>query len=354
LAAATKEQGTSAPNERAYATNLAIGAYRMKARPIVAVLACAALLSLPGCRGGESREQAGETAAAFTIAVIPKGTTHAFWKSVEKGVRQAGEELGVKVIWKGPLKENDRASQISIVQDFVAQSVDAIVLAPLDATALKGHVDAAMGKGIPVVIFDSALDGEPGKDYVSLVATDNYQGGRMGGDRLAELLAGTGKVVLLRYEEGSASTMEREHGFLDVMAENPGIEVIVKNRYGGVTPEESQRASQNILDKLQQADGVFCPNESTTYGMLLALQSHNLAGKLRFVGFDASTPLVEGLRAGDIDALVVQNPVRMGYVAVKTAVQHLNGESVESVIDTGAALVTKNNMDEPEIAGLLE
>ncbi len=276
------------------------------------------------------------------IAVIPKGTTHSYWKSVEAGAREAGAEFGVDIVYKGPLKEDDRAQQIGVVQQFVTSGAAAIVLAPLDDTALRTPVSAAAARKIPVVIIDSALKGEPGKDFTSFVATDNHHGGELGGEELARLLGGKGKVVLLRYSVGSASTAEREQGFLDVMKKNPGITVIVDNRYGGAEISSAQEASMNLADKLREADGIFCPNESTTQGMILALRQIGLAGKKKFVGFDTSDFLLQALNRGDVQALVAQNPKRMGYLGVKTAVQQLRGEKVEARIDTGCELVTKD------------
>lgn len=260
------------------------------------------------------------------IAVIPKGTTHIFWKSVEAGARQAGKDLGVEIIWKGPLKENDRAQQIAIVEQFVTEGVTGIVLAPLDNTALQRPVAEAMQKKIPVVIFDSGLKGEPGKDYVSFVATDNKKGGNLGGEHLVKLLGGKGNVVLLRYQVGSASTMEREEGFLESIRKVTGLRIIVENRYAGATAGEAKTASMNIVDALKEANGIFCPNESSTFGMLLALRQMNLAGRVRFIGFDTSPPLVEALQSGEIDALVAQDPTLMGYQGVKTLVADIQGK----------------------------
>lgn len=288
------------------------------------------------------------------IAVIPKGTTHVFWKSVEAGARQAGEELKVDIVWKGPLKENDRAQQIQLVQQFVSQGVSGIVLAPLDHQALVGPVRDAAARKIPVVIFDSALDGEPGKDFVSYVATNNESAGRMGGVHLAKLLGDQGSVVLLRYLVGSASTDAREAGFLGAIRERAGIRVVSDNRYAGATAGEAKTAALNLSDSLREATGVFAPNESSTYGMLLGLKQLGLAGKVKFVGFDASPPLVKALSDGEISALVVQNPRKMGYEGVKALVKHLRGEKPEAVIDTGAVLATKENMSDPAIRPLLE
>lgn len=288
------------------------------------------------------------------IAVVPKGTTHVFWKSVEAGARAAAADLDVEIVWKGPLKENDRGQQIAIVEQFVTEGVSAIVLAPLDAVALRRPVAMAAQRKIPVVIFDSALQGEPGKDFVSLVATDNRRGGELGGEKLGDLLGGTGKVVLLRYQVGSASTDDREAGFAKAIAARPALELVSDNRYSGATAGEAKTAALNMLDTLKRADGIFCPNESSTFGMLLALRQHNLAGAKKFVGFDTSPALIEALRKGEIDALVAQDPRTMGRRAVTAAVDRLQGRPVEPVIDTGAAVVTRDNVDSPEIQQILQ
>lgn len=291
--------------------------------------------------------------SAEKIAVIPKGTTHNFWKSIEAGARKAGQELGVEIIWKGPMKEDDRAQQISIVQQFASSGVSAIVLAPLDDTALRGPVKSASDRGIPVVIIDSAVKGEPGKDFVSFVGTDNKRGGILGGEELVRLLHGKGKVVLLRVMEGSASTLEREAGFLEVIRRTPGITITVENRFGGATVSSAQDAAMNLIDKIRDADGIFCPNESTTQGMLLALRQTGLVGKKKFVGFDTSPALLSALNKGDIQALVAQNPTKMGYVGVISAVKALRGERVDIAIDTGCVLVTKDNQTDPAVKAVL-
>jgi ribose transport system substrate-binding protein len=293
------------------------------------------------------------TGSNLTIAVIPKGTTHSFWKSVEAGARSAGQELGVQINWKGPLKESDRAGQIAIVEQFISSNVNGIVLAPLDDTALVKPVQSAMAKKIPVVIIDSALKGTPGKDFVAFVATDNHKGGVLGGERLAQLLGNKGKVVLLRYAVGSASTTEREAGFLEVMKKNPGIQILTDNRYAGATEGEAKTAAMNMIDSLKQADGIFCPNESSTLGMLLALRQNNLAGKVKFVGFDTSQPLIEGVKAGEINALVAQNPVKMGHDGVKVMVEKLRGQSVDAHEDTGVTVIDKANLNTPPVQKLL-
>lgn len=292
-------------------------------------------------------------AAGEKIAVIPKGTTHNFWKSVEKGARAAGEEFDAEIVWKGPLKEDDRAQQIAVVQQFAIGDADAIVLAPLDDIALRNPVRSAMTRNKPVVIFDSSLRGEVGTDFISFVATDNFLGGQLAGQELARLLGGQGKVVLLRYSEGSASTAKREEGFLDVMGQHPGIEVIQSNRFAGATISAAQDTAMNMLDRLREADGIFTSNESATQGMILALRQTGLIKQKTLVGFDTSPFLLSALQRGDVKALVAQNPTQMGYLGVKTALDYLRGNAIEQHIDTGCVLVTQENMNDPAIQSVL-
>jgi ribose transport system substrate-binding protein len=288
------------------------------------------------------------------IAVIPKGTTHEFWKSVHAGAVKASDELGVDITWKGPLREDDLKAQIDVVQSFTAQGVSGMVVAPLSDKGLVSAVHQAVATKIPVVIFDSDLQGQ---DHTSFVATDNFAAGQIAGREVVRLLGGKGNVVVLRYNEGSASTTNRENGFLDVVRKTPGIKVVSDNQYGGATTETAFSTSENLLSATKAGesgvDAIFCPNESTTFGMLLALEKTGIAGKVKFVGFDSSAKLVEGLKQGHIHGLVLQNPFKMGYLAVATLARHLKGEKVEPRIDTGATLVTLQNLDQPEIRELV-
>ncbi|HEY1794345.1 MAG TPA: substrate-binding domain-containing protein [Opitutaceae bacterium] len=291
------------------------------------------------------------------IAVIPKGTTHEYWKSIHAGAVKAARELkekgtNVDILWKGPLLEDDREQQIQVVENFIGRNVSAIVIAPLDSRALVAPVEEAVHAGIPVVVIDSALNS---KLPSSTVATDNFKGGQIGARRLGQLLGGKGRAIMLRYEVGSASTEEREAGFLDVMKrEFPGVDLISTDQYGGATRETAFRAAQNLLNRFgAQMDGIFACNESTASGTLLALREQGLAGKVKFVGFDANEQLVSALRSGDCQGLVVQDPVKMGYLGVKTAVAVLHHEKVPVSVDTGVGLVTRENMDDPDVSALI-
>jgi ribose transport system substrate-binding protein len=288
------------------------------------------------------------------IAVIPKGTTHEFWKSVHAGAVKAAQELDVDITWKGPLREDDLKAQIDVVQSFTAQGVSGMVVAPLSDKGLVSAVHQAVAAKIPVVIFDSDLQG---KEHTSFVATDNFAAGQIAGREIVRLLGGKGSVVVLRYNEGSASTTNRENGFLDVVKKTPGIQIASDNQYGGATTETAFSTSENLLSATKAGEGgvdaIFCPNESTTFGMLLALEKTGIAGKVKFVGFDSSAKLVEGLKQGHIHGLVLQNPFKMGYLAVATLSRHLKGEKVEPRIDTGATLVTQQNLEQPDIRELV-
>jgi ribose transport system substrate-binding protein len=308
-------------------------------------------LVLTGCGKNQGTSSAQSPAKVFKIAVIPKGMTHEFWKSIHAGAQQAAREQGVEIIWKGPQKEDDRAQQITVVEDVISRGVDGIVLAPLDDRALRRPVQDAMREKIPVIIIDSGLQG---KDYLSFVATDNYQGGVLGAKRLGELLNGRGKVFLIRYQEGSASTTEREQGFLDtVRKEIPGFTLLVKDQYAGTTTESAYQMAENLIGRFPDVEGIFCPNESSTFGTLRALQESQLAGKVKFVGFDSSPKLVQALRDGHLHGLILQNPVKMGYLGVTEMVQYLRGQKIPERVDTGVYLATKENMDTPEIKALL-
>lgn len=297
-------------------------------------------------------------AESYTIAVIPKGTTHEFWKSINAGAVKAQRELNekgikVEVIWKGPLREDDRDQQIQVIENFISRRVSGVVLAPLDSKALVRPVATAIRAKIPVVIMDSGLKSDT---YVSFVATDNFKGGQLGAETLGKLLGGKGKVILLRYAVGSASTEEREAGFLDVMQKKfPGIKILSSDQHAGPTRETTYQAAQNLLSRYgKEVDGMFAPCEPVTVGVTMALRNIGRAGgDVKLVGFDAGAQSVEALRKRDVQGLVQQNPVKMGYLSVMTLVDHLHGKKVPKRIDTGVTVATPENMDTPEIKELL-
>jgi ribose transport system substrate-binding protein len=287
------------------------------------------------------------------IAVIPKSNTALFWKLTHAGAKLGAVGLGgVEVVWRSPEMENDIARQISIVDQCVAEGVSGIALAPLDNNALVESVAKAAKKNIPVLIFDSALMGTPGKDFISFVSVDNKNAGYLAGDHMAKLLGGKGKIVMLRYMVSKSNISDREEGFLEAIAKHGGIHLIEKNHFVSGTADEAADECMKMEDKIKQADGVFCSYEQSTMGMLTALRKLNLAGKVKFIGFDTPASAIEALKKNEISALVAQDPTRMGYLCVKTIVDKVRGKKVPPRIDTEVRLVTRENLNKPEIQKL--
>ena len=287
----------------------------------------------------------------LTIAVIPKGTTHEFWKSIHAGAVKAAGESGTTILWKGPAREDARADQIKVVEDFVTRRVDGIVIAPLDDIALVRPLKEAVEEGIPVVVIDSGIrwDG-----YLAFVSTDNHQGGVLAANELARQVGGKGNVLMLRYVVGSSSTSKREQGFVDTIKKSwPDISIVSSNQYGGATPEGCLKAAENLLTKFKDIDGAFAPCEPISVAFMQALKSTSRKSEVKLVGFDASEALVAGLESGGIDALVVQDPMAMGDKGVEALLAHLEGKPVARTIDTGCHVVTRANMKTPDIDRLL-
>ncbi len=288
----------------------------------------------------------------ITLAVIPMGTTHEFWKAIHAGALAAARELGVEIIWKGPLKEDDRNEQIQIVETLTNAGVDAIVLTPMDDKALVRPVEEARRAGIPTVIYNSALQGDL---HVAYITTDNYKGGVVAAERVGTLLQGRGKAILIRVLASVEGSTKRENGFLETMkARFPGIQILSDNQYAGITTETAYQTAENLLNRFPDVEAIFTPNESSTFGCLRALQDHGLAGKVIHVGFDTSRKLIEALERRDLAGLILQDPIRMGAVSVRTAVAYLRGEPYEKTVDTGVFLATPENMNDPQIRLLLE
>jgi ribose transport system substrate-binding protein len=283
------------------------------------------------------------------MCVIPKGTTHIYWQSVKKGAEDAGREFGYKILWSGPERETDRERQIQIIEDFVQQKVAGLVLAPLDKKALVPAVEKLAAKKIPCAIIDSGIDTDK---KLTFAATDNYQGGVIAAKRMGEILGGKGKIVVIKYVPGSGSTTERETGFMDAIKKDfPNIK-IMDAKYGQDTVETALQVTEDLLTRNPDLQGLYACNASTAVGALQALQSQGRS-TVKMVGFDAEAALVNGLKSGRIDSLVVQNPYKMGYEGVKAIAMNIKGGTVEKKIDTGVTLVTKDNMNKPEVKALL-
>ncbi|HEV2665022.1 MAG TPA: substrate-binding domain-containing protein [Blastocatellia bacterium] len=317
----------------------------MNKSKLIILIALALLAAACGGSGGAKSTRK-------TIAVIPKGVSHSFWKTVEAGAEAAGKDLDVKILWKGPAQETAYSEQINIVEDMISQRVDGIVLAPSHGDSLVPMVERAQAAGIPVTIFDSGISTEK---YLSYVSTDNRQGGIVAAKRMGEKLGGKGKVAILGVKKGSVSTDEREEGFRDtIQKEFPGISLVPIIFYGEANAAKSLAVAEDVLTSHSDLTGLFASNESSTVGAVNAIRQRNLAGKVTLVGFDATADLVRNVREGAIDSLVLQNPFKMGYEGVKTIVDKLGGKQPERRIDTGVELLTKENVDTPKIQQLIK
>ncbi|MCM2371966.1 ABC transporter substrate-binding protein [Aporhodopirellula aestuarii] len=318
------------------------------------VLCCVVGCHPPKEESGQPKAGTPATGDLLHIAVIPKGENHIFWQSVRVGAEQAGKEVGARITFKGPTKESDRSEQIDVFQGFLNAQVDGICLSPLDADALVRPVEEAKRAGVPVVIFDSGLNADP-EDYVAFVATDNFRGGQLAADAMAQSLGDEGgNVICLRYHQGSDSTHRREEGFLDGIAKYPNIEVISSDQYSGTTTESAVNKAQALFNRFgDDVDGVFTACEPNAEGVLRAIRDRGLAGKVKLVAFDSSDSLREAMSTGHVAAIILQDPVRIGYLAVKTVVSAIRGEPVEKMVDTGIFVATRENQEDETIARLL-
>ena len=284
------------------------------------------------------------------IGVIPKGTNHTFWQSVHAGAIKAGQEFGLDIEWNAPQMEIDAARQIAIVENFITRQADGIVLAPVDSEALVTVVERAANSGIPVAIFDSAINTDK---IITFVVTDNYLGGVMAADRMAQILDGKGKVGVIGFMPGSASTMKREAGFVETVEEKyPGIE-IVGVKFNMADRAKALAEAENLMTAHPDLAGFFADNESSVDGTVQAVKQRGLAGKVKIVGFDASETLIQDMRAGVIDSIVVQDPFKMGYESTRQMSLHLNGQATEAHIDSGAYLLETSNVDTPEMQAVV-
>ena len=300
------------------------------------VLSIAALLAvlLTGCNRGHKR----------IIAVIPKGNSDIFWQSVHAGAVKAARESNVDVVWNGPASETDYTVQLQIVDAMINRHVDAIALAPIDRQAMVSVVERAAARQVPVIIFDSGIDTER---FVARVATDNYKAGQMAGERMGKILDGKGKVVIVGVKPGAASTEAREKGFEDLIRQKfPGIGILDK-RFGMAMVATSMTVAENMLTAHPDLDGIFASNESGTIGSAQALRDRR--GRVKLVGFDWSPTLLDDLKSGLVDSLVIQDPFQMGYQSVMTAVQHLDGKPVTKIMDMAPRLILRENLSDPTV-----
>ena len=308
----------------------------------VLIVVALVLAALSGC----GRQEEGK----LRILVSPKGLTHNFWMSVKAGADSAGRELGAEIIWKGPAMETDIPGQIAILEDYINKRVDAIVLAATDSRAVVPTLEEAAARGIKIITIDSGVESDL---PLSFVASDNVLAANIAADVLSDLIGGAGQVACIPFIPGAETSIWREKGFKQGLEKHPDVELVAV-QYSQADVATGMAVTENVLTAWPELDGIFAANESGAIGAAQALIARNLQGKVKLVAFDAAPNEIEGLNSGVIQALIVQNPFAIGYRGVKTAVDALAGKDVPPRIDTGIVVVTKDNLDDPEIRKILD
>lgn len=284
------------------------------------------------------------------IGVVPKSTAHLFFVSIHAGVDAAAKEFGVKALWNGPSEEADYARQIQIVDAMVAQRVDALAISATDERALAAPVERAIAAGIPVTVFDSGVNVE---NYTSFIATDNYGAGCTAARRLAALIGGRGKVGMVMHKPGGTSTILRERGFEQTLQkEFPSVTIAAK-QFGMSDPARSRAAAENILTAQSDLAGIFASSEPSSLGAIQAIRGRGLSGKIKLITFDSSDEHIAALRDGTIDLMLVQDPYKIGYEALRSLTDKLAGKTPPKRIDLPAREITKADLDKPDVQELL-
>jgi len=316
-------------------------------RHVLALATLAAASSLLGATSFAS-------AADITIPVIVKDTTSFYWQIVLAGARAAGKDLGVNVPELGAQSESDINGQISILENAVAGKPAAVVIAPTEFAALGAPIDTA-AKSVPIIGIDSSADS---KSFTSFLTTDNEAGGKIAADGLAEAIkaktgAIKGKVALITHLPGVGSLTARDKGFKEQIAAKYPDLTLVAERVSDGTANGGLNIMTDLLTANPDLVGVFADNLIQAQGSGQAIAEAKAADKVALVAFDSDDKTLGFLDDGTIAALVVQDPYRMGYDGVKTALAASKGEKVETFVDTGANLVTKANMTDPKIDALI-
>jgi ribose transport system substrate-binding protein len=286
----------------------------------------------------------------LTLAVVPKGTTHAFWLTIRAGAEAAGKDVNAEIKWNGPKQETDIQDQINIIDGFASEGVDGVALAATSKDSLVDTVKELEAKGIPVVTIDSGIEPDVSRSFI---ATDNVEAARQAAKELGRLLGGKGKVAVLTFLKGAGTSDQREQGFMGGIKEFPDIKVVSVQETKSDTGK-ARDVMETILTAHPDLAGVFASNEPNVIGAAGVIEEKKLTGKVKLVGFDGADAEIEALKEGVVQALMVQDPFKMGYEGVKALAMILRGQGTPPKrIDTGITTVTKENLETPEVQKLL-
>ena len=284
-----------------------------------------------------------------TLAWIPKSTDSTFWLAVKRGAEKAGKELGHEVLYVGVQDQTNIAGQVNLVNDMVTRKIDGILIAATDAKALSPAVKKAIDAGVPVITLDSGVDPDTSIAYI---ATDNLGAARLAAEKMAELIGGKGKVIDIGITAGSQTGYERESGFLEGMKAFPDVEVLPV-QYSACNPAKALNIATDLYTGNPDIVGIYgaCDGSGTGAGQLVKQKGLD---NVRVVAFDSSAEEFELFKQGHIDALILQDPFRMGYDGVYAMDKVLKGQKVEPrTVLIPAQVVTKDNLEDPAIKKLL-
>jgi ribose transport system substrate-binding protein len=284
------------------------------------------------------------------LAIIPKANADLFFLTVHAGAEEAARKMNVGITWSGPDQETDYGRQIQIVDVMIARRVDGLAISATDDRALIGPLQRVSQAGIPITIFDSAVGIE---NYVSLVATDNYGAGCTAARSIAGLLPGAGKIAMLMQKPGGTSTVLRERGFEETLGkEFPRLRIVAR-QFGMGDRARSMAAAENFLTAHPDLGGIFASSEASSIGSIRAIRARRLSGRVKLITFDVSDIHLEALRDGTADVMMVQDAFRIGYEAVKSLTDKLDGRTPARRLEIPARVVVKGDLDKPEVKELL-
>ena len=298
---------------------------RMYSVMIMIVLA----IVVAGCGGSNTTTTStGGTSASsgnsnLKIIVVPKTLGSSYWDIVQQGAQCAASKLkNVSIVWDGTTAETDVSGQITLLQNYITQKPSGIIYAATDAKALVQISTQATQQNIPVENIDSGTNPQP--TNVPLFATDNTASAAKAADLLGTALNGAGNIAVIEFVKGSATNDQRVNGFkTELAAKYPNIH-IVADQQSNSDVNTALSVTQDILSKYPKLDGIFAANDQSAQGAAGAVKAAGLKGKVKIVGWDASTTTIADLQNGVISNLVLQNPFKMGYDSVKVMVNHLH------------------------------
>ena len=330
---------------------------RSLGRPLAVGAALA--LAVAGCgsvkepSGGGGGDTAQKKTGALRLAVVPKAVGFDFWNQVKTGAQcAASKSKDVQVQWDGVTAETEVTGQVTLLQNFITQGVDGLVYAATDAKVLADVTKQAQQQRIPVVNIDSGTDPQPAD--VPVFATDNVASAEKVGDLLAKAIgAKGGDIAFIPFQRGTSTNEQRAQRFKTGLERHPELKLVAEQSSQS-DYDHALQVTQDILTAHPDLDGIFAANEPGVLGAAEAVRQARKTGRVTIVGWDASPDEIKGVRDGVIDALIVQNPFRMGFDGVTAVVKQLRQGTKPSGADTGVTIVTKDNLDSPDVQAVLK